>query len=437
MLRQQPPRRFTELALISASFGAVYGTYLQYFNDGLPLDKTLLGCVAAILAFWLSSQLKETSEDDSNFRAVLIEQFCFGAGLSLLAHALVPYGLLARRTPFLVVGGSLLSAILVTLWRRFTRPDIQDRDRLLLVGFDNLTAGLLSSLRKPVCGVCGPFSGDLPPGITFLGPLQNFEQIVAETQPTDILIGVPNWDNVVSPAVLLNLRRRGIRITESSLLYEKVFSRVCCERLQPVDLILSSTLRGDSRTMAIQAVYNNLIGLTCLLLLAPVMLLFAILIRLTSGPGPVIESLACAGFQYIPFRLQRFRTTTREGLTTGVGRVLQALHLNNLPQLINVVRGDMALVGPRPVRSEFAEHLSALMPFYAQRFSVKPGLTGWAQIHLSPQEVADTRSEIEYDLFYIKESSLWLDLEILLDGLSSMKTAPAAPGGLQPEGNAA
>ena len=421
MARKQGSRRFLELALIATAFGSVYGTYLKYFGGDLPLRETLAGCVAAILAFWLASQLRDTSDHDhesgpDNPWAILAEQFCFGTGLSLLTHALVTYGILARRTPFLVVGGSLLSAIAITLWRRAQQHSHAPQGKILLVGYDGLSKRLLPFLRVPIAGICGPIGAPLPPGIPVLGSLDQFGAIVASVKPTEILIGVPHWDQQLPSGTLLKLRLEGVRVTEAASLYERVFSRICCERLQPVDLVLSTALRGDARTMAIQAIYNNLIGLAFLVLLSPLLLIIAAAVAL-SGPGPVNESLECAGFQYIPFRLQRFRTTDSEGRETAVGRVLKHFHLVNLPQLVNVVRGEMALVGPRPVRSKFAACLSATMPFYAHRFSVKPGLVGWAEVYLSPSEVRDARLEIEYDLYYIKASSLWLDLEILSEQL--------------------
>lgn len=427
MPRETAPWRLIELALITAAFGSVYGIYLGYFNDGLPLDRTLAGCVVYTLAFWLASQLKSSSENENpgglqrsrqDYTAVLIEQFCFGSGLSLLAHALITYSLLARRTPFLVMGGSLLSAIAVTFCREFRNAGRAPQQRkLLLVGFDELASRLLPLLDTKVAGVCGPCNQALPEDLRHLGDLGDFQRIIAQHRPTDILISMPGWDKMLPSGELLKLRLQGTSITEASALYESLYARICCERLQPVHLVLSSALRGDSRTMAIQAVYNNLIGLFLLTLLAPAFLAITLVSAFSSGPGPSIESIECAGFQYIPFRLQRFRTTGRDGNPTALGRVLKRLHLVNLPQLINVVRGDMALVGPRPVRSEFAHYLSATMPFYAHRFSVKPGLVGWAQVHLSPAEARDTRREIEYDLYYIKASSLWLDLEILLEQL--------------------
>jgi lipopolysaccharide/colanic/teichoic acid biosynthesis glycosyltransferase len=423
----QPARaalRFLELFATLLSFGLVYGVYLALFNDALPVRITLVACLISALAFWAATQLKDRTQDDSTPSMIFVEQFCFGAGVSLLAHALLTYGFLVRRTPFLVVGSSLVAASLLTAIRHFGRRHLRKTPRILLLGFDGLTASLLPELGFPVEGICGSSEVPPPPGIPILGEAADLAGVLAQIKPTHILIGAPGWEKTLSPEVLLRCRMAGVRVMEASGLYEKLLLRVCCERLQPVDLMLSSVLRGDSRTMAIQAVYNNLLGLFLLLFLAPMILLISLISALTSGGG-VIESIECAGFQYIPFRLQRFRTTRADGSVTPVGRFLRRFRLVNLPQLINVVRGDMALVGPRPVRTEFAHHLSEVMPFYAHRFSVKPGLTGWAQAHLSDQDVVDTRLEIEYDLYYVKEGSLWLDLEILFDRLVGKTATPA------------
>ena len=190
-----------------------------------------------------------------------------------------------------------------------------------------------------------------------------------------------------------------------------------------MDVLLSSALRGDSRTMAIQSVYTNLIALTLLLVLSPLLLTICAAVAFFSGPGPVFESLECAGFQYIPFRLLRFRTTRLDGTgtRTAVGRMISRLHLTNLPQLVNVVRGDMALVGPRPVRSEFARYLTEAMPFHSHRFSVRPGIVGWAQMH-APKTgpLPDECCQIEYDLFYIKRG-------VLVDGCGDHAGESGAP----------
>lgn len=111
---------------------------------------------------------------------------------------------------------------------------------------------------------------------------------------------------------------------------------------------------------------------------------------------------------------------------TGVGRVISHFRLADLPQLVNVVRGDMALVGPRPVRAEFARYLTEAMPFHSHRFSVRPGIVGWAQMH-APKTgpLPDECCQIEYDLFYIKEGSVWMDAEIMLESLAPGRSAPS------------
>jgi len=141
-------------------------------------------------------------------------------------------------------------------------------------------------------------------------------------------------------------------------------------------------------------------------------------ILLCAGPGPVLESVECSGFQRIPFRLLRFRTLRGDGSGqwSGVGKMITRLHLANLPRLINIVRGEIALFGPRPVRREFAERLAQIMPFYAMRFFVKPGIFGCA-----PASAAAPMSElreIEYDLYYVKQASPLFDVEILMRAFS-------------------
>ena len=226
-------QRLLELAATIAAFGSVYGVYRVSFDQSLPAGPTAAGCVASGLAFWLSSQLKERAPDDNNTWVIFVEQFCFGTGVSLLVHALLTYALLWRRTPFLVVGSSLAAAVLITLLRHMESNRFQQAPRILLAGFDKLSATLIAEVKKPVTGICGTCTVPPPPGVPILGATSDFERIVQETAPTHILISVEAWEKTISPEVLLHCRMNGIRITESAALYEKLLSRVCCERLQP------------------------------------------------------------------------------------------------------------------------------------------------------------------------------------------------------------
>src|SRR5262249_9675378 len=144
-------------------------------------------------------------------------------------------------------------------------------------------------------------------------------------------------------------------------------------------------------------------------------LVSSILVALLSGKGPVFETTECPGLLQIPFQLWRFRArgaATRD--STALRELLPRLRPVNLPRLPYVLRGEIALFGPSPVRREFAERLTELIPYYFHRFSVRPGIFGWAQLHLRGVHPQPEQLRLEYDFYYIRHASLVLDLEILL-----------------------
>jgi lipopolysaccharide/colanic/teichoic acid biosynthesis glycosyltransferase len=279
----------------------------------------------------------------------------------------------------------------------------------LLLGYDSVAEAIRPALGS-VVGVLGAAEG-----ATFrrLGALDRFEDVVASECPSRIVINDPSWPSFVSPRRLLALRYAGVVIEDAPSLFEALLKRVRWDRLPPLDLLLSPRLNINRPAIALQAVYTNVIGLGLLLLCSPVLILVFILLAVTTAASP-IETAECIGFQRIPFLLLRFRTLRRNGEPVWSGTLLQALHLVNLPQLINVVRGEMALFGPPPVRRIFAERLEQFIPFYAHRFSVKPGIVGWSQANLAAATpCADESLRLEYDLYYIREESPSLDLDIL------------------------
>ncbi|MDE3196945.1 MAG: sugar transferase [Acidobacteriota bacterium] len=419
------PEKLLDLLLITFGFVSALLIYNTLFLGGLKPYEMALGSGVSVLAFWAAVELSRGGDPAATAPWItFIEQFCLGTGINLLIHAVLTYAFYIRRTPFLIAAGGLIAAGLIAMRRTLSARRERSRRRFLLVGFDSIAHKVFQFMSEPLAGVLAARPALAPEGTPWLGPLSDLPKILQEQKPTNIVVSREDWQEQVAPNVLLASRLSGVMIEESAALYERFFSRVCCERLRPVDLLLSSSLRGDSRTIAVQSVYTNLVGLALLIALSPVMLLVALAIALFSGPGPILENVECAGFQYIPFRLQRFRTTERDSpRSTAVGRLVRRLRLANLPQLINVVRGDMAIVGPKPVRSEFAEYLTNLMPFYSHRFSVRPGMLGWAQIHTSRHTIADEALQIEYDLYYVKNGSLWMDVEIMLESLAPGRTA--------------
>ncbi len=170
------------------------------------------------------------------------------------------------------------------------------------------------------------------------------------------------------------------------------------------------------------------LALFMLLLAAPVILLAALAVKLTSR-GPIFYSQIRLGKGGRPYKIFKIRTMTHncerhsgirwaaanDARITPVGRFLRRTHLDELPQLWNVIRGDMSLVGPRPERPEFVDQLEKTIPRYRERLVVRPGLTGLAQVQLPPDtDLGSVRRKLAYDLYYVERRSLWLDVRILL-----------------------
>jgi len=436
--RFRPLKIIFDLLLIFSGFLVALLLYRILLQGGLTLGELLAGSAVSTVTFWVAVQFQDPS--GHGFTETFLEQFCLGTGANLLLHAVLTYAFFLRRTPFMIAIGGLFASTFLTLGRNRLHEKEALDSRIVILGFDSIAQKIAGVLRPPILGVVGADASLLPMGISSLGRVSAFSRILKDYSPTHLVVSMDDWSSQVSPTLLLDCRLAGMIVEESPAVYERLFHRVSCERLQPMDLLLSSSLRGDSRTMAIQAVYTNLLGLLCLALLAPLLLIVSVAVALFSGPGPVLERVECAGFRYIPFRLLRFRTRRLDAghAMTRVGRILSRLHLVNLPQLINVVRGEMALVGPHPVRREFAYYLTDLMPFYSHRFSVKPGILGWAQMHV--RETIMPTSEclrIEYDLYYIKEGSPWLDAQILVSMLLNAGRGRHTQGSAEHSGPAA
>ena len=418
----RPLLKLLDVVLIAAGFGAAIFAYSVFYPDNyayLTSDEILLGFVTDVCTVWVGFQLLEATGD-----VHFIDLLLVGTGLDLIAQALLNYFALLTRSLFLIVAGVLVAAILLSVaWRWLHAASDGSPRGIVMVGFDPLTQQLASSLGQPVLGMVGDASA-CPAGILRLGEESQLEEVLESKHPAYILVSDTSLARI-SPSILLAQRLRGAIVRTTPGLYESQLQRIYCRGSQPVDLLLSPALSPESRTLAVQAIYTNLIGLVSLIVLSPVLLVVSLAVALFSGAGPVFEAVECSGFRNIPFLLLRFRTrrTGKTGGATWIGSLISRLHLVNLPQLFNVVRGEMALFGPRPVRRGFAQRLTEIMPFYAMRLSVKPGLVSWGP-HPRTLAFANELTQIEYDLYYVKHNSPQLDVEILIRTLFGAAPPP-------------
>ena len=303
----------------------------------------------------------------------------------------------------IALAGSLLAVASIGVLRSVLHPWLSRSPSILILGGGPVAEALSVSLAGRVAGE--------------LADLSRFEEAAANAEC--IVVSAPDWPRSIPPRRLLALRYAGVSVADGPSVYEEILQRVYWQRSAPLDLLVSSPL-GTRSAMALQAVYTNVIGLGLLLIAVPLLAIAGLALMLATGRSPT-EDCACLGFQRIPFRLLRFRTRRRGGELPWIGKAIEKMRLAHLPCLVNVVRGEMALFGPPPVRAEFADRLSQLLWAYPHRFSVKPGLLGWSQCNLrNACPPPDEALRLEYDLYQAEEENPSLDLDILFRSLFRM-----------------
>jgi exopolysaccharide biosynthesis polyprenyl glycosylphosphotransferase len=305
---------------------------------------------------------------------------------------------------------------------------------LLILGAGPMAEGLieeieaLDSSHYVVLGVVDSQKPDprSPLARRWLGTCDELDAIVARVRPSRIVVAIENRRDRLPLQSLLDSRVSGIDVDDAIELYERISGKIAIEALRPSTLILSKGFRNHGAA-EIAARLVSIVGAAVgLILCAPLLALIALLVKLDS-PGSVLFVQQRAGRHGRPFGLLKFRTMhpTDDAPSewvmdnmhriTRVGRFLRRFRLDELPQLINVARGEMNLIGPRPHpvsnHATFMEHIA----YYGLRSTVRPGVTGWAQVRYGyANNLVEETEKMRYDLYYIKNRSPWLDLRIML-----------------------
>jgi sugar transferase (PEP-CTERM system associated) len=380
---------------------------------------------------------------------LLVQQVCLSVGLALLISAFIGYidpnALLGR---WLMMIGSLGVVILLPLWRiffwRYVISALRS-ERVLLLGNSSILSEVIAAVQaRPEFGykligyLCEEQQADFP--IPCLGTLADVRSVCEQHRPTRVVVGMAERRNRLPVQDLLEVRFGGVIVEDAADTYEVALHRVCSSKIQPSQLIFSSMLGPRRNAIAIQIFYSLVVSLVALVLTSPLLLLTALLVKFTSK-GPMLYRQRRVGLSGRLFTVYKFRSmyVDAEASTgavwavkddpriTPVGKWLRKLRLDELPQLWNVVRGDMSIVGPRPERPEFVELLAQQIPYYRQRLAVKPGITGWAQInHKYGDSALDAMIKLEYDLYYIKHLAPALDFYIIFHTLKVMVLSKGA-----------
>jgi sugar transferase (PEP-CTERM system associated) len=315
----------------------------------------------------------------------------------------------------------------------------EQAQRVVMVGWSQLGEDLAREIRlRPELGfnVTGYVDDSEPPTdppftIPRLGSTSELEEIVQKSRAQQAIVAVQDRRGHLPMDVLLKLRIGGMPVHEARNLYERITGKIPVEDLRPSWLIFSDGFRTHARMEAIQRAYSFIAALVAATVTLPLMVLTALAVKFSSK-GPILFRQERVGKDGKSFQLIKFRSMVADAeaisgpvwtidddpRVTTVGRFIRKFHLDELPQLWNVLHGDMNLVGPRPERPEFMHLLESQIPYYGHRHIVRPGITGWAQVRYNyGSTVEEQREKLCHDLYYLKNISPSFDFLILFETL--------------------
>jgi sugar transferase (PEP-CTERM system associated) len=270
--------------------------------------------------------------------------------------------------------------------------------------------------------------------------MKNLARTVKRFRANRIVVAMGDRRGKLPVDVLLSLKCRGLRVQDGVEVYEAITGKVPIESVRSGWLLFSPGCHASRLHLAYKRAASVLVSILGLMLSLPLIPFIALAIKLTSS-GPILYRQRRVGRDCVVFNCYKFRTMRPDaeadvGPTwasdddpriTPFGRLLRMSRLDEIPQLWNVLMGDMSLVGPRPERPEFVDALGQEIPYYNLRHTIRPGITGWAQVRYKyGSSIEDAREKLRYDLFYIKHMSLGLDLLVFLQTIKVILWAKGA-----------
>jgi sugar transferase (PEP-CTERM system associated) len=434
---------FLDLGLVAAAVILSIMWQARDFASGLSLAITCslllaVGMLAINSGLGFYQRVHTRSVGQSRSRAVL--SLTMTLALAYAIFSIVPLQWADRKTFAMVVAHRVYAA--------HSSTQSMVRQRILIFGTGTRAKLVGRSLKKsdPSVDLVGYFAGPNE-AVTevsawgVLTPDKSLTDIVIDEQVDEIVVALAERRGGSMPLrELLDCKLHGVRVVDIATHFEKTLGQIRLDSVNPGWLIFGDGFnQGLVRTM-VKRIFDIVFATVLIIVSAPVMLLTGILILLESG-GPMLYLQERVGLNGRLFSVVKFRSmrtdaekdgtprwaSAQDDRVTRVGRIIRKLRIDELPQLISVLTGDMSLVGPRPERAFFVDKLTQEIPYYAVRLSVKPGLTGWAQVRYHyGATMEDSAEKLQYDLYYVKNHTWFLDLVVLFETVGVVLTGKGA-----------
>ena len=358
--------------------------------------------------------------------------------LQALGTATIFFGVVYYLVPQLMIGEGIfvisigLLILLIVSWRIGYTLILEKglfNQKIIVIGTGDLAQGIIQEIRdKRDSGyVVETIFNEAECRNNACGTGHDMCAQAKDKNISKIIVALEEKRGTLPMEQLLKCRTEGIEILEGTSFYEMLLGKLYVKQINPAWLIFSEGFRKSPLRSFMKRTGDLVLSVLMLVALSPLILLTAILIKLDSK-GPIIFSQERVGQYGKSFNVHKFRSmvsdaekrsgpvwaSENDDRITRVGRIIRKLRIDELPQLWNVLKGEMSFVGPRPERAYFIAQLEKEIPFYSERHTVKPGLTGWAQVSYPyGASVEDAIEKLNYDLFYTKNMSFLLDMLIV------------------------
>ena len=405
-----------------------------------------IGMLAVNSGLGFYARVHNRSITQSRARAVLALVMLLA--LAVFVFELFPLELENRRAFAWVVSGGLLLVLALRLFAMHSTTQSMVRTRILVFGTGTRAKLVGRSLKRadPSVDLVGYFAGPNE-AVTevsawgILTPDKSLTDIVVDEQVDEIVVALAERRGGSMPLrELLDCKLHGVRVVDIATHFEKTLGQIRLDSVNPGWLIFGDGFnQGMARTL-VKRFLDIVFALVLIILASPLMLITGILILLESG-GPMLYLQERVGLNGRLFNVVKFRSMRTDAEKDGkpqwaqagdsrvtrIGRIIRKLRIDELPQLFTVLVGDMSLVGPRPERPFFVDQLTQEIPYYSVRLSVKPGLTGWAQVRYHyGATMEDSAEKLQYDLYYVKNHTWFLDLVVLFETIGVVLTGKGA-----------
>lgn len=428
---------------------------VMWIGSGLPINLvqvTSFGLLFAIVMLAINNmlglyrRLSVRSFTETRARAVLA--IYLALPVAYILYALLPIATVNRELIHLSAMSAIFGMLVTRVGATHKASTKMLRRRILVFGTGLQAVAVRQALEHsdPSAEIIGfyPGSGNDQPNVSpnlILSRDYSLTDSARKLNADEIVVAISERRGGAMPLrELLDCKLQGIRVLDLASHFEQTLGQIRLDALYAGWLIFGDGFgQGAVRTL-VKRVFDIIFASILIILAAPIMLVAAVLIVVEDG-FPLIYRQERVGLNGRLFNVIKFRSMRRDAEKDGkpvwaaahdnrvtrVGQIIRKLRIDELPQLISVLKGDMSLVGPRPERPFFVDQLTKEIPFYAVRHSVKPGVTGWAQVRFHyGATVEDSAEKLQYDLYYVKNHSLFLDLVVLFETIGVVLTGKGA-----------